>query len=208
MSLASHPAIPVPGYSPGFGLKLLRDGMPSTNTVAFWRLDGNSQNSDFFLHPLRTWLPWPRKFIVKTLALVFSLAEPRANILPVRDFALYNADGTEVAGNEARWPNVLNFEHDERLTNFVPENIDYKRDDIRRYLLNIPPGRLFKVFTQNDIEIDNANAAASIESVYIADLNLLPADDGNPSVGFKASAFGDAQLFFRHQRKAPKRPEK
>lgn len=180
MSLAADPS-QGPGYMPGIALKMLRDGMPSVNTVALHNLDGNGKDANFFKFPLNTWLPDPTSVVSKILFFLFSRAEPEPGKLPVTEFARFDSTGKQVDSPSS--PTILSFVPDDRVANLIPSDTD---EDVRTLLMTIAPGPLFKVMA-----IETLYDASP---VHIADINLITASP-------IASVFGDAKLFFQHQRK-------
>eukprot|EP00347_Sterkiella_histriomuscorum_P022948 403336536 len=162
-------------FIPGFGLKLLRNGVPSGNLVAMFSVDG-TQSWNFFKKEFSNHIPEPISTAQKILARKFATATPFIQYVGLSDIATYDQLGTKTTS--PKFPFQLFF---------VPElRNNYPDDFIEGYqeqLEKIPANTLlYKVYA-----LQNPNSPR----VYIADLTITSV--------LSKSFFGDRYLFFKHQ---------
>jgi len=164
--------------TPGFGLKFLRDNATSGNLVAMPGLDGQS---DFNIWKLNytNHLTLPTSWALKIVAQKFTQASRCPLMVGLTDIAQYGEDGKQVATPVAPFHLV-----------FVPNlsmkfpSAPYGEDTFLSLLEQVPvSSTLFEVYASRG-----------------------PGDAANILVGtlksrskFTRSAFGDTNLFFRHQ---------
>jgi len=86
--------------TPGFALKMMRDGKPSANLVAMWSLFGQDNDNNYFRHPFSNHVSDLPGFEVsakwaqlKLLANRFEEKDQDANMVGLSDFATSNSKG-------------------------------------------------------------------------------------------------------------------
>lgn len=172
----------VPQTSPGFGVKFLRDGMDSADTVSMFSFDGQP-SFNYFANRWSIHLNEPlnecsRETIGKKLA----ETTDHIGAMSVMNWAFHKEDGTPE--EEPRWPFILEFE---------PYDIygwtDTWQADFTDQLQTIRPGTvLFKVFA------------------YTCPIHKLSGSRGDligrivVTSPITLSLWGDQTLFFKHQR--------
>ena len=163
-------------FTPGFGLKFLRDGVPSANLVAMHSVDGqpswNLFGLDFSNHVAEQ-----VQTALKVLSAKFYTATTLIQSVGLSDFAKYGQDGKTVA--EPKFPFSLTFEAQSDVKSRFADDFSA---DFQEHLDSIPAGtNLYKV---------HAVASPNAEKVYIGDIILTSA--------LVRSYFGDRYLFFKH----------
>ena len=168
--------------SPGFGIKFLRDGMDSADTVTMFSFDGQPSYNYFAnrwsIHLNEPMNECSRQTIGKKLA----ETTPHIGAMSVMNWAFHKEDGSEES--EPRWPFILEFE---------PYDIygwtDNWQSDFTDQLSSIRPGTvMFKVFAYTcPIHKLSGSRGDLIGRVVVTSPVTL-------------SLWGDQQLFFKHQR--------
>lgn len=82
-------------FTPGFGLKLLRDGIPSANLVAMYGVNGQP-SWNFFANSFSNHIAPAEGTALGVIAKKFSSATPYIQTVGLLDFAAYHEDGTKV----------------------------------------------------------------------------------------------------------------
>ena len=163
-------------FTPGFGIKFLRDGFPSANLIAMYGVDG--QNSwNFFKNDFSNHIPAATGGAVKALALKFSSGTPYVQNIGLKDLALINCKG-EIR-TKARYPFKLIFRPHKDLKTSHPDNykIDYM-DQLKNVKIGI---NIYDVYA-----IDQPNSTEKLIGSIKTTSN------------FMSSYWGDESLFFRH----------
>lgn len=162
-------------FTPGFGLKFLRDGMPSASMVAMYSVDG--QNSwNFFKNDFSNHIARSEDFGLKLVAKKFSTATPFVQYVGLSDFSMHNQEG--VQSLNAKFPFQLVFEP--TLRTILP---DEYVEDFQLTLSKLSKNTLlYKV---------HAISEPGTPQVHIGDLVMTSE--------FTSSMFGDRYLFFKHQ---------
>lgn len=162
-------------FTPGFGLKFLRDNKPSASMVAMYSVEGqdswNFFKNDFSNHIART-----DDLGLVLVAKKFSTATPFVQYVGLSDFAKIGQDGEERA--DFKFPFQLVFEPTLRAN--YPDEF---QEDFQQMLAKIPKDTLlYKV---------HAISEPGTPMVHIGDLVM--------TTEFTSSYFGDRYLFFKHQ---------
>merc|ERR1712072_382221 len=95
LSLVKSPTDPCKGipftagcFAPGIAVKLLRDGTYSSNLIAMTSLgDGQGRNFNFFLNPMKIWVPKPLGAAAGLVMGIFSIAAKEPYKLGSKEFA-------------------------------------------------------------------------------------------------------------------------
>jgi hypothetical protein len=165
------------GFTPGMGIKFLRDGRPSANFVAMYTLDGQTcDENNFFQHEWSNHIPLTDNFGLKIIAAKFWQASYCPLMVGISDLASADYKQPAPAGTFP-WQLI-----------FAPKASsgcdchDYA--GCLQNLQNIPEGTdLFEVF---------ALASPGAERQSIGTITLTSS--------MRTGHFGDGELFFRHQR--------
>jgi hypothetical protein len=163
------------GFTPGMGIKFLRDGRKSANFVAMYTLDGQTcEERDFFQHEWSNHVPLTDNFGLKIVAAKFWQASYCPLMVGLSDLAT-TSDGPAARGS---FPFQLIFKP------LVVSDCDCQ--DYTTCLSNlasIAPGTaLFEVFAL-------ASLGATRQAIGTITLTSQ----------LSTSSFGDEQLFFQHQ---------
>ena len=98
----------VPQTSPGFGIKFLRDGMDSADTVTMFSFDGQP-SFNYFANRWSIHLNEPLNECAReTIGKKLAETTDHIGAMSVMNWALHKEDGT--AESEPRWPFILEFE--------------------------------------------------------------------------------------------------
>jgi len=185
------------GVAPGLALKVLRDGVYSANVSALVSLGGQGKEYNLFKNPMSNIVPTGTDFGQKMVHKIFMSASKYPEELKSADMAEIDSHGSKVTN--AVTPRQLFF---------VP-NPDLKFSsephDVRSDFATIPSGTLiYQVYAVIDKynNFDYANYAPENVTTLLADSEHI-ADIVSTS-GFKASAFGDDGIFFRHELRTSK----
>ncbi len=174
-------------FAPGVSLKMLVDGQTSVNFLTGKSLDGSATNFEFFDFDLSNILPNPHNPALILGQLIFkkalwTLPSPPENelTLPLHEAASIHGDGTRVANPIVPHEMVLlPTQQAKDAWDAAPQS-----DDFRDRLVAIPAGTpLYRVVVRER------------DGMFVSAGYLRSTSE------FIASAFGDKQLFFKHQRK-------
>ena len=168
--------------SPGFGLKLLRDGIDSGNILTQYSLDG--QNSlNFFENSLSNNIePSVAPAILEGLS-HFATETDFPWSMGLSDFASYTQDG--VQEEQPVFPWKLRFEP---ATQYVNPIEDPSTFDLQETLKQLPAGQtLYRVFA-----LDKPTQLGGTESL-IGEIKM--------DTQLVTSQWADEHMFFKHQRK-------
>lgn len=182
-SLAGNPDII--GYTPGFSMKLLRDGMPSVNSMAMERLNGQGKNRNWFAKDFSTIIPDPDNFILEQAAKIFELVHKPATQLPVDHFARHSRDGR--FETDMRSPHQLFFRPAEGTKNLILEDT---KNDFRKELGKLQENAtVYEVWARDKEDFLNDKWGQS-GAIHIGNLVLRSK--------FVPSHYGDKVMFFQH----------
>ncbi|CDW78959.1 UNKNOWN [Stylonychia lemnae] len=162
-------------FTPGFGLKFLRNNVPSGNLVAMYSVNG-AKSWNFFRMDFTNHIPDAEGVALTLVAKKFETATPFVQYVGLSDIASYEQDGTLTT--TPKFPFQLSFEPvlREKFTE------DFSQD-FQEQLASIQAGsQIYKV---------HAYAEPDSQKVHIGDLSIT-----SPLV---KSYFGDRYLFFKHQ---------
>ena len=164
-------------FTPGFGLKFLRDGMPSANLVAMFSVNG--QNSwNFFKNDFTNHIPLPEGTALKILGKKFSEATPYIGTLGTKTLGEYDSTGNKE--NSLNIPFKLVFKPTATLKNMFPD--EFKYDFLTQLGMVKSDTILYEVHAIEDPKI------GKLEKIG----ELITTSD------FTTSRFGDKDLFFQH----------
>jgi len=164
-------------FTPGFGIKFLRDGVPSGNTVSMYGVNGQA-SWNFFKHDFANHIPPAEGLALKALEKKFSSATEWTGFAGLKDIATYDQFGRDYSNN-LKFPYKLIWRPNPELqTKFS----DHWTQNFMTQLESLPAGT-------------NIYSLLALESpfsdpVEIGKLNLVKP--------FTRSKFGDKDLFFRH----------
>lgn len=174
------------GMTPGMGIKFLRDGRESANLVAMYSLGGQPcEETNFFEHVWSNHIPATNDFGLKLVVDKFWQGSSCPQMVGLSDFATIDTDTPAAPGS---FPFELHFAPRSGTwgePDFVHVDCDcMDYDECIHNLEAIPNGTpLFGVW-----------ARASPGAL------LMPIGNITLTSKLVASAFGDEQLFFQHQR--------
>lgn len=180
------------GFAPGLALKLLRDGAPSANISALYRLEGQGQNHNILENPLSNIVPIGSGLGMKLVNKVFSKVTSYPEELLMEHFSDKDEKGLMVKSAKAP-----------RQVFFVPNdkfNFSQSKHDFRKDLMTIPEGTaLYKVYAADESlknfdysDYTNADIARFLEGSQLIGELITDSE-------FIASEFGDNGIFFRHE---------
>ena len=89
MSAGTEPKDALERFTPGFGLKFLRDGVPSGNMVAMYSVDG-AETWSFFRMDFSNHVPDPESLALKVLSKKFATATPFIQYVGLSDIARFD----------------------------------------------------------------------------------------------------------------------
>ena len=162
-------------FTPGFGLKFLRDAVPSGNLVAMYGVNG-ADSWNFFKMDFSNHIGSAQGVALTLVAKKFETATPFVQYVGLSDIASYTQDGTLTT--TPKFPFQLSFEPVMREK--FSDDFD---QDFQQQLASIPAGsHLYKV---------HAMAEPDSPKVHIGDLTITSE--------LVSSYFGDRYLFFKHQ---------
>lgn len=165
-------------FTPGFGIKFLRDGVYSANTVAMFGVNGQP-SWDFFQNEFSTHIPEADGFALKLLNFKFSQATKYTTMMGNKDIALYDQYGN-ISGTP-HYPYKLTFKPGEAVKDRFP---DYFQESYITQLQSIPRETiLYEVY---------AHAGPERQPELIGKLVT--------KTKFTSSYWGDTQLWIRHNR--------
>lgn len=98
----------VPQTSPGFGIKFLRDGMDSADTVTMFSFDGQP-SFNYFANRWSTHLNEPQNECAReTIGKKLAETTDHIGAMSVKNWGEYSEDGTKE--ENPKWPMILEFE--------------------------------------------------------------------------------------------------
>jgi hypothetical protein len=163
---------------PGAAVKFLLDEIPSLNFMAMASLEGQSE-FDFFKHDFSNFVEEPDDWILQILAKAFATVSKDPNKVDVSDLFRVMPNGERVPNPETASKLKLVPNNQFNFSEKYQEDRDFRED-----LISIPAGStLYEVYA---CDVDTSKETL-IGSIVTKDK-------------FICSKFGDAQLFFRHQR--------
>ncbi len=166
-------------FTPGFGIKFLRDGVPSGNTVAMYSVNGQD-SWNFFKNDLSNHIPAADGMALKALQWKFSGATPYTGMMGLKDMARYDQNGKD-------WSNSLK----------IPYKLVFKPDsDIQSKFTDYWSGNFLD-------QLESIPKGSVIYQVYASETPMSePFQIGRlvSTTNFTKSKFGDKDLFFRHGR--------
>jgi len=164
---------------PGIGIKFLRSGIHSANTVALRQNGDDSEQIHFFEEPLTTHVAPPA--FLEALG-KFNQASGCRAMTGISDFCSYSQSGQRVSS--LHFPYELQFEAPNPMQFAVNASAADKNAELLNKLASIPSGtHLYWV-----------NAKATPSSRFVRVGKIVTSSVATTSL------FGDAQLSFRHQR--------
>jgi hypothetical protein len=169
------------GLTPAMAIKAFRDGVPSGNIIGMYELDGQP-SLNFFEHNLCTHLAdrptLPLK--LKLLGAKFKLQSSYPGCLGLSEFASFTETGSKVLSPSFPW--ALVFQVNPALTKSMSTNTN---TDIAGALVRgVPQGTiLYKIYAVPDPWSPN----------QLEELGYI-----QTTSPFRASAFGDLTVFFKH----------
>ena len=168
--------------SPGFGIKFLRDGMDSADTVTMFSFDGQPSHN-YFLNRWTIHLQeMTNECARQTLGKKLAETTDHIGAMSVKNWGEFREDGTKES--EPLWPFILEFE---------PYDVygwtDQWSADFKDQLMSIKPGTvLFKVFAyETPLHKKSGSRGRLIGRVVLTSK-------------IHTSLWGDETLFFKHQR--------
>lgn len=168
---------PSGNFIPGFGLKLLRDGVPSANLVAMFSVDGQD-SWNFFKNDFSNHIEAAEAFSLNVLAHKFAEATPYVQTVGLSDFGLYSQSGAKEQNPKFPWE--LIFHPTDSVNHLFPDNY---AADFTDQLKTIPAGTtLYTVYALAD-PVASPNLIGEI--VLESELTT--------------SFFGDKHMFFKHE---------
>lgn len=172
-------------FAPGLALKLFRDGMPSQNVSALYKLSGQDQDYNFFANELSNVIPieFDARSLLSTA--IFARVSSRPTQISVNGFADFDQFGQAVDTPKQPWQ--LYFSPAEGLA-FPSEAHDFRND-----FLNLKKGTLiYKIYASDDEGVDytEINEERRRGAIYIGDIITTSR--------FVASDYGDRLIFFKH----------
>jgi len=164
-------------FTPGFGIKFLRDGIHSGNTVSMYAVNGQT-SWNFFKHEFANHIAPAEGLILKALEKKFSTATKWTAFAGLKDIATYDQEGRDFSNN-LKFPYKLIWRPNAELqTRFS----DHWTQDFMTQLESLSAGtNLYSLWVMDSPFSD---------PVEIGQLNLVKQ--------FTRSKFGDKDLFFRH----------
>jgi len=169
------------GITPAIAIKAMRDGIPSGNIIGMYELDGQP-SLNFFDHNLCTHLAARPSFGLKLqlLGKKFQLQSQYPGCLGLSDFAKYTESGSNVVSPAFPWALLLQV--NPAVRSLMSGNTNLNIADAIVHA--VPSGTtLYKIYA-----VPDPRTPSVLE--YLGDLQTT-----SP---FRASAFGDLTLFFKH----------
>jgi hypothetical protein len=164
-------------FVPAFGLKFLRDKVPSANVFGMYSIDG-MPSWNFFDFDFSNHIPGPTSSFTQAVATKFQTVTTDATMVGLSDWAQYTQAGQKVS--TPNFPYQIFFEPNPAVKSMFTSSYS---EDYRTQVQKINVGTtLYKVTAKN---------AATASRVYIGDLVLTSK--------FTDSFFADKYLFFKHQ---------
>lgn len=179
-------------FAPGLALKFLRDGAPSANISALYKLDGQGHNYNIMANPLSNIVPMGDELGLKLVHKVFRKVTDYPEELLLNHFSDITEEGLKEDKSVAP-----------RHVFFVPAqdfNFSEKKHDFRDDLKTIAPGTtLYKVYAVTEelgsfdyTEYKNSDIEKFLKKSQLIGEIITDSE-------FIASEFGDNGIFFRHE---------
>jgi len=185
-SVATEPTDKDPhGFKPGFGLKVMRDKLPSGNFVAMYALTGYPNKTwNFFKHDFTNHVPMFNDsiatFLEKQLSNHFTSASTWTTMVGLSDFAHYDESGRTDPSGRVSFPFRLVFHPFTKIHNMYSDD---DRRPLGEVLKNLPIGPVYQVWAEDK---------PYSKLVHIGDISITSAPT--------PSYFGDRTFFIQHQR--------
>jgi len=185
-SSATAPANASRGFTPGISLKCTRTGVPSTNILAMFSLEGQD-GFNFFKHDLTNHPPdinpVTAPFILQQLRAHFETASKWPTMIGLTSFASYDENGK--FESKPQFPFRLIFHPVTAVHNSYPDGFPSGGFE---YVLgtNLKPGPLYNVYAQ-DLPSDTQD-----KFLLIGRIDLTASST--------TTNFGDNYMFFQHTR--------
>lgn len=179
-------------FAPGLALKVLRDGKPSANISALYRLDGQGTNYNILANPLSNIVPMGDELGLKLVHKVFKKVTDYPEELLLNHFSDLDEKGETVENAKAP-----------RQVFFVPNqsfNFSSSKHDFRKDLETIPAGTtIYKVYAASEKLKDFDYTEYKNEDIkkFLNEAKLI--GEIITDSEFVASEFGDNGIFFRHE---------
>ena len=179
-------------FAPGLALKIFRDGRPSANVSALYKLDGQGNDYDFFKYPLSNIVPMGLTTPLKIVHKVFS----RVSDYPEEILLDHLGDYDQFGNKEAKTVSP-------RQIFFVPNNkieSSSQKHDVRNDFHKIPTGtKVYSVYalSKADANYSYLDYKDSDISKYLK--KSVHVGDIVTTSPFISSEFGDTGIFFRHE---------
>ena len=162
-------------FTPGFGIKFLRDSMPSANLVAMFSVDGQP-SWNFFKNDFSNHVPAPDGLDVKLLAVKFGTAQKEIGTIGLKTLAQYDEMGK---ANEAHFPFKLIFRPRKEIkSRFSDSYVNNFVDQLKTIEVNTPLYDVLAVPTLGEKTIKVGTLVTKTK--------------------FITSNWGDKSLFFQH----------
>lgn len=178
-------------FAPGLALKFFRNGAPSANISALYRLEGQGKDYNFFKNPLSNIVPTGDNLGLKLVNKIFKRVTDYPEELVLRHLGDIDSEGQKV---EAKTPRQIFF------VPVITDKFDSKKHDVREDFHKVPAGtKLYKVYAANPklIKFDYSEYKASDIQKFVKDAEHI--GDIVTKTRFISSAFGDEGIFFRHE---------
>jgi len=180
------------GFAPGLAIKFLVDGKPSENFSALVSLTGQGNNYNFFANEFSNIVPVVNQIGPKLINLIFR----RVSRYPTKLF-LQNLSKTDQQGqtqSTPRYPAQIFL-----VPNPTVQFPDSPPHDFRDDLATIAPEtQLFSVYATDSVS-EAENTSDDLDQSRTRQ-NAHWIGSIETTSEFVCSAYGDSQLFFRHQR--------
>jgi len=165
-------------YVPGFGIKFLRDGVPSANLVSMYSVNGQ-RSWNYFANEFSNRVPPPRKGIgADLLAAKFATGQKEIGIIGLRPLAEYTEKG-ENRSNHPVFPYQLIWKPTLEAKGLFPDTYNGPfLDEFKKIKVGM---NIYEVL---------AKAGPDKPALKIGTIKVLEA--------FTPSYFGDKELFFQH----------
>lgn len=171
----TSPSEALDNFTPGLGIKFLRDGQPSANVVAMYGVNG-FDSWNFFAKDASNHIPSASGVALTLVATKFSSATPRIQTIGLKDLAAFNQNGEP---QEPKFPFQIFFRATPEVQGMFS---DYFNDSYMNQLQEIPAGTtLYEL-----LAVDAPNGCP----VKIGTIRTV--------TKFTSSKFSDEQLFFKH----------
>jgi len=186
-------------FTPGIGVKLLRDGMPSANFVAMNNVDGQ-ESGNFFETDFSNHIPKPTSIPQKILGNKFARTSSPPELTGLSDIATYHRNGKKVgSGDKGSAREEEAFEETETKIVFPFELIVKPNEQLRRQYAKADPTN-----EALDAALTSIPEGTIMYTLYgrsePKDKDLILIGTLQLTSRLIYSKFSDNGLFFRHQR--------